>query len=765
MISPSSLCLLAFLGLLAACSRDARRENPLDPELTPAVELSAATLDTTSGRIALSWSAYSGQQPFAAYHIQRKVQGQASWTTLDTLQVPDITSWTDSTLIPDTDYEYRVAVANTSGHVEPSNSQAVSGYRLHSVRLLAVDSDPESGIIQLQWSRYTGPGFERYRVLRRRAGTDQQQEIAAFVEEDATAFADITPLADVNYLYHVEVVAKGIALTSELVEQTIELPTVDILELAFDSMAATATVAWSPYIGPRFASYVVQRASGAVVEKITQIDDVSQTSFADHGLLGNTEYTYRIIVHTERSESVASSPLGGKIYRFLGEWPLDLLEATSSASSQFMRLQFAGGAIHALHSRSNSGFFHTVFDREGHLLSTQTILDLSRDNVEIEARSSSFLLQPERTLFGTSGTGTTPGVMAVGVDGPTPGPTTRVQLQLSSEEHGEGPESFIEIEQANDRGVYRDITLFSGVDILYQRPGIGLGAFIRAGVDWENFGARLTTFYRGILGFSARIALGRRATGRAVLDLQLNEMQLSWERSEEAVLSPLVSVWPYIDIDPKEVEFYPTSQGYTATSQGAALWSEEIANEPVTWTSMANLDGTTLFTIDTRTYRITAADSIIRQTSDFPDAVAELRTWQVSQERSPRVGACMPDAGAIHMTSVFRADIWDRTPATVVGPVLRGTSTNLFYPLSLDGHTDGRVYVLDAGNARIVVLDQEGTYITQIGLPGDGAGEFDFLDGLRIADGLNFAGSLAVDDDGFIYVADVGNRRIQKFAP
>ena len=29
----------------------------------------------------------------------------------------------------------------------------------------------------------------------------------------------------------------------------------------------------------------------------------------------------------------------------------------------------------------------------------------------------------------------------------------------------------------------------------------------------------------------------------------------------------------------------------------------------------------------------------------------------------------------------------------------------------------------------------------------------------------DFAGSIAVDDDGFIYVADVGNRRIQKLAP
>ena len=46
-----------------------------------------------------------------------------------------------------------------------------------------------------------------------------------------------------------------------------------------------------------------------------------------------------------------------------------------------------------------------------------------------------------------------------------------------------------------------------------------------------------------------------------------------------------------------------------------------------------------------------------------------------------------------------------------------------------------------------------------------GAGEFDF--GV-VGDENIFssrAGSIAVDSDGFIYVADVGNKRIQKFAP
>ena len=57
--------------LLLAC-HDAKRNNPLDPDLTPAVELSAA-LDSTSGAVTLSWTAYEGQMPFAHYAVQRSI--------------------------------------------------------------------------------------------------------------------------------------------------------------------------------------------------------------------------------------------------------------------------------------------------------------------------------------------------------------------------------------------------------------------------------------------------------------------------------------------------------------------------------------------------------------------------------------------------------------------------------------------------------------------------------------------------------------------
>ena len=75
------------------------------------------------------------------------------------------------------------------------------------------------------------------------------------------------------------------------------------------------------------------------------------------------------------------------------------------------------------------------------------------------------------------------------------------------------------------------------------------------------------------------------------------------------------------------------------------------------------------------------------------------------------------------------------------------------------------MYVLDAGNSRVVSLDSEEGYISEWGGVGSGDGEFNFGYGLkRRGEGLDFAVSICVDDEGHIYVADVFNQRIQKFA-
>ncbi len=71
--------------------------------------------------------------------------------------------------------------------------------------------------------------------------------------------------------------------------------------------------------------------------------------------------------------------------------------------------------------------------------------------------------------------------------------------------------------------------------------------------------------------------------------------------------------------------------------------------------------------------------------------------------------------------------------------------------IAVDGQ--GRVYVADTGNKRIIVYDGSGNYITQFGGAGLDPGKFDEPVGL------------AIDDQGNLYVADTWNRRIQVFAP
>jgi DNA-binding beta-propeller fold protein YncE len=74
----------------------------------------------------------------------------------------------------------------------------------------------------------------------------------------------------------------------------------------------------------------------------------------------------------------------------------------------------------------------------------------------------------------------------------------------------------------------------------------------------------------------------------------------------------------------------------------------------------------------------------------------------------------------------------------------------LVLPTDVEVH-QSRIYVVDSGNNRVVVLNKNGK--TQFSFGREGAGEGEFQDPV----------GLAVDHDGLIYVADTGNHRIQIF--
>ncbi len=69
--------------------------------------------------------------------------------------------------------------------------------------------------------------------------------------------------------------------------------------------------------------------------------------------------------------------------------------------------------------------------------------------------------------------------------------------------------------------------------------------------------------------------------------------------------------------------------------------------------------------------------------------------------------------------------------------------------VAVDG--DGFVYVVDTGNDRVQKFTSDGSFVTKWGTTGTGDGQFDNPWGV------------AVDGDGFVYVTDASRNRVQKF--
>ena len=86
-----------------------------------------------------------------------------------------------------------------------------------------------------------------------------------------------------------------------------------------------------------------------------------------------------------------------------------------------------------------------------------------------------------------------------------------------------------------------------------------------------------------------------------------------------------------------------------------------------------------------------------------------------------------------------------------VRPDSPATAELLYGPRDIALDAQGRVFVTDTGNKRIMVYDQDGNYLDQWGSEGMLPGSFSEPVGID------------VDSEGNIYVADTWNQRIQVF--
>jgi predicted membrane-bound mannosyltransferase/sugar lactone lactonase YvrE len=118
--------------------------------------------------------------------------------------------------------------------------------------------------------------------------------------------------------------------------------------------------------------------------------------------------------------------------------------------------------------------------------------------------------------------------------------------------------------------------------------------------------------------------------------------------------------------------------------------------------------------------------------------------------------------------SVYVSDTWnhrvqkfteDGQPIKMWGqygqplPDIPESKSSFWGPRGIAVDQNGHVYVADTGNKRIVVFDSDGKYLTEFGSAGFDPGQFDEPVGV------------AVGNDGVVYVTDTWNQRVQSFAP
>lgn len=778
--------------------------------------LDAVTVDSLAGTAALRWQAYRGPA-FTGYRIERREASAEEWAVVGQASAIADTTFSDTSLQPEVSYIWRIVAlgARQEWVSAPSGREQLS---LAPVQLSEVVSDSLAGVVQLRWAPYEGPDFEEYRVLRREVGVDREELIEIVEQREVATFNDATALADITYRYRIELVAGGLILAGEGVEGTLRLPRLVVQVAEFDSESATATLRWSPFSGPRLRRYEILRSVGSETRVILPADTAA-TTFVDSGLVGNAEYGYQVVAVTDRNERMSSDLVAGAIHPLVDTWELPAEE------QDYVRLAVNEDGFVEAYLIQPSFTKILTFDRTGGFETVRHIMGDPNNAPSGDGRATSVLNTEEghwnvvgpQNFLAQSLRVEAIDAAAEGV--PLVAEISRVDLvtSLASSDVDVAPHvtlgSFFNDIQGSvvlhslnveaDESFIEDFVDFpeSG------SPPLTVGAWAMTGTGrfthftkelrlfddvqlsrelapWNDF--RVAASIGLVAGSDASIEDEIRTVGgQALLSVGHDSLftlgvrlrcctiaELSWAGQDDQGDQ---RTWSQQTLVERPILFSRTQTIYTVVIESSAEGmrvelgspgrSLTTSDEAIRISSVHRIGETIGVTANER---YLAFDSNWRSLSEgeFDSWVGETRTWQHEGERRASLAATFPDLHKVRWGIVISGSRWNTALGqNEVGPHLDPTGGALRYPLSVDSGPSGRLFIADGANHRVVVLDVDGRFITEWGDQGSDPGMFDFGDGSRLTFGQDYRGSIAVDDEGFIYVADPLQGRIQKFAP
>lgn len=221
-------------------------------------------------------------------------------------------------------------------------------------------------------------------------------------------------------------------------------------------------------------------------------------------------------------------------------------------------------------------------------------------------------------------------------------------------------------------------------------------------------------------------------------------------------------IWNY-GVGPSVVEDIPDPTEGKTIVLSADLTLDAASQNPVILNAPRSLafakDGT-FYVGDTRNHRILHLDAegrVLQEWGSFADGVSV--PADPGKFNEPWGVAVGPN-GSVYVTDTWNHRVqkfsstgkfittWGTFGQTGVDAV-----DSFYGPRGIAVDSQGRVYVADTGNKRIVVFDSDGNFITYFGSAGLDPGQFDEPVGVT------------VDKEGMVYVTDTWNQRVQAFFP